>query len=48
MWHVVPNIVAPVIIVFSINIGAVIISEASLSFLGFGAATGGSELRVAC
>ena len=34
--HVVPNIVAPVIIVFSINIGAVIISEASLSFLGFG------------
>ncbi len=36
VWHVVPNIVAPVIIVFSINIGAVIISEASLSFLGFG------------
>ena len=34
--HVAPNIVAPVIIVFSINIGAVIISEASLSFLGFG------------
>ena len=34
--HVVANIVAPVIIVFSINIGAVIISEASLSFLGFG------------
>jgi peptide/nickel transport system permease protein len=27
---------APVIIVFSINIGAVILSEASLSFLGFG------------
>ena len=36
VWYVVPNIVAPVIIVFSINIGAVIISEASLSFLGFG------------
>ena len=36
VWHVAPNIVAPVIIVFSINIGAVIISEASLSFLGFG------------
>ena len=36
IWHVVPNIVAPVIIAFSINIGAVIISEASLSFLGFG------------
>ena len=27
---------APVIIIFSINIGGVIISEASLSFLGFG------------
>ena len=27
---------APIIVVFSINIGAVIISEASLSFLGFG------------
>ena len=34
--HVLPNIAAPVIIVFSINIGTVIISEASLSFLGFG------------
>ena len=34
--HVLPNIMAPIIIVFSINIGAVIISEASLSFLGFG------------
>ena len=34
--HVLPNIVAPVIIIFSINIGGVIISEASLSFLGFG------------
>ena len=36
VWHVLPNIAAPVIIIFSINIGAVIISEASLSFLGFG------------
>ena len=34
--HVLPNIAAPVIIIFSINIGAVIITEASLSFLGFG------------
>ena len=34
--HVLPNIIAPVIIIFSINIGGVIISEASLSFLGFG------------
>ena len=34
--HILPNIMAPVIIIFSINIGGVIISEASLSFLGFG------------
>ena len=34
--HVLPNIMAPVIIIFSINIGAVIMAEASLSFLGFG------------
>ena len=34
--HVLPNIIPVVIIVFSINIGGVIISEASLSFLGFG------------
>ncbi len=34
--HVLPNIMATVIIIFSINIGGVIISEASLSFLGFG------------
>ena len=34
--HVLPNIMAPLLIVFSINIGGVIIAEASLSFLGFG------------
>ena len=34
--HVLPNIVAPVIVIFSINIGAVIIAEASLSFLDVG------------
>ena len=34
--HVLPNIAAHVIIIFSINIGAVIMSEASLSFLGYG------------
>ena len=34
--HVLPNIMAPLIIVFSINIGGAIIAEASLSFLGFG------------
>ena len=34
--HVLPNIMAPILIIFSINIGGVIIAEASLSFLGFG------------
>ena len=34
--HVLPNIIAPIIIIFSINIGGVIMAEASLSFLGFG------------
>ena len=34
--HVLPNIAPVVIVVFTINIGGVIISEASLSFLGFG------------
>ena len=34
--HVLPNIAPVVIIIFSINIGGVVISEASLSFLGFG------------
>ena len=37
--HVLPNIMPVVIIIFSINIGGVIISEASLSFLGFGLPT---------
>ena len=36
MRHVLPNIMAPVIIIFSITVGGVIISVASLSFLGFG------------
>ena len=31
-----PNIAAPMIIIFSINVGGVIMSEAALSFLGFG------------
>ena len=34
--HMLPNIAAPIIVVFSINVGGVIISEAALSFLGFG------------
>ena len=34
--HVLPNIMPVVIIIFSITVGGVIMSEASLSFLGFG------------
>ena len=34
--HVIPNIAPILVVIFSINIGGVIISEASLSFLGFG------------
>ena len=36
LHHVLPNIAAPIIIIFSINVGGVIMSEAALSFLGFG------------
>ena len=36
MRHVLPNIMAPIIITFSISIGDIILSEASLSFLGYG------------
>ncbi len=34
--HIIPNIMAPMIIVFTIAIGVMILWEASLSFLGFG------------
>ena len=34
--HLLPNIMATIIIIFSINVGGVVITEASLSFLGFG------------
>ena len=34
--HVLPNIMAPMIVIFTVTIGDVIIAEASLSFLGFG------------
>ena len=33
--HVLPNIMAPMIITFTVTIGGVIMAEASLSFLGF-------------
>jgi peptide/nickel transport system permease protein len=34
--HVLPNILAPIIILGTVNLGAVILTEAALSFLGFG------------
>jgi len=34
--HILPNILAPIIILFTVNMGAAILAEASLSFLGFG------------
>ncbi len=34
--HIMPNIMAPIIIIFTTSIGGVILAEASLSFLGFG------------
>ena len=36
MLHILPNIVAPLIVIFSITIGAFILAEAALSFLGLG------------
>ena len=34
--HVLPNVFAPIIIIFSLAMGGMIIAEASMSFLGFG------------
>jgi peptide/nickel transport system permease protein len=34
--HILPNVMAPVLIIFTVAMGRMIISEASLSFLGFG------------
>lgn len=34
--HVVPNILSPVIVIATLNVGAAILTEASLSFLGLG------------
>ena len=34
--HILPNIMAPIIIIFTITMGGMILSEATLSFLGFG------------
>jgi peptide/nickel transport system permease protein len=34
--HILPNIMAPIIIMFTLSMGEMILSEATLSFLGFG------------
>lgn len=34
--HILPNIMAPIIVLFTLNVGTAIISEATISFLGFG------------
>jgi peptide/nickel transport system permease protein len=34
--HILPNIMAPIIIIFTIHVGQFILAEATLSFLGFG------------
>jgi peptide/nickel transport system permease protein len=34
--HILPNVMAPMIIIFSVSMGGAILAEATLSFLGFG------------
>jgi peptide/nickel transport system permease protein len=34
--HIIPNIMAPIIVVFTLGVGGMILAEASISFLGFG------------
>ncbi len=37
LWrHILPNIMAPLIVIFSLNVGNAILTEAMMSFLGFG------------
>lgn len=36
--HILPNIMAPILVVFTVGMGRMILAEASLSFLGFGIA----------
>ena len=39
LQHILPNVMAPVIVIFSIGIGGYILAEAGLSFLGLGPAS---------
>lgn len=34
--HILPNVMAPILIIFTVNMGQIILIEATLSFLGFG------------
>jgi peptide/nickel transport system permease protein len=34
--HILPNVMAPIIILFTVNMGSAILLEATISFLGFG------------
>ena len=36
MQHILPNVLPPVIVLFTTRVGAVILVESGLSFLGFG------------
>lgn len=36
LWHILPNILAPLIVIFTTGLGTVILAEAGLSFLGVG------------
>jgi peptide/nickel transport system permease protein len=38
LWHIVPNVVAPYIIMLTAQLGGAILAEAALSYLGLGAA----------
>ncbi|MFC2006201.1 ABC transporter permease [Chloroflexota bacterium] len=44
MRHILPNILAPLIILFTVSMGIAIQSEATLSFLGFGIPPPGPQL----
>ena len=38
--HILPNVMAPLIIIFTLNVGAAILTESTISFLGFGVPPG--------
>jgi peptide/nickel transport system permease protein len=45
LWkHILPNVMAPVIVLFTTRVGAVILAESGLAFLGLGRAAAGADL----